>query len=59
MLGKEAVQRARREGASQLRLETNSKLIPALRLYEKLGFTEIPTTKPAYERVDVQMTLQL
>ena len=59
LLGKEAVQRARREGASQLRLETNSKLIPALRLYEKLGFTEIPTTKPAYERVDVQMTLQL
>ena len=32
---------------------------PALRLYATLGFTEIPTTKPAYERVDVQMTLQL
>tara|TARA_R110002094_G_scaffold89242_7_gene92197 strand:- start:262 stop:414 length:153 start_codon:yes stop_codon:yes gene_type:complete len=42
-----------------LRLETNSKLIPAIRLYEKLGFVPVPARNSAYTRADVQMVIDL
>lgn len=59
LLGLAAVERARLAGASALRLETNSKLIPAIRLYEKLGFVHTPPRESAYARADVQMVIEL
>lgn len=47
----------RRRGARELFLETNSKLTPAIRLYESVGFRHQPSTKPDshYQRADVYM----
>jgi GNAT superfamily N-acetyltransferase len=59
LLGLAAIERARRAGASSLRLETNSKLTPAIRLYEKLGFAPMPARESAYARADVHMVMQL
>lgn len=59
LLGLAAIERARRSGASSLRLETNSKLTPAIRLYEKLGFVHMPARESAYARADVHMVMQL
>lgn len=59
LLGDAAIDRARLAGASALRLETNSKLTPAIRLYEKLGFVHQPTQDSAYARADVQMRIEL
>ena len=36
-------------------LESNTKLIPALKLYRKLGFVEIKGYVSPYERCDIQM----
>ncbi|MFT4512464.1 MAG: putative acetyltransferase [Planctomycetota bacterium] len=59
LLGQAAIDRARQAGASLLRLETNSKLTPAIRLYEKLGFVHMPPRESAYTRADVQMVIEL
>tara|TARA_R110002072_G_scaffold228234_12_gene385397 strand:- start:40800 stop:40952 length:153 start_codon:yes stop_codon:yes gene_type:complete len=42
-----------------LRLETNSKLIPAIRLYKKLSFVPVPARNSAFTRADVQMVIDL
>jgi NTE family protein len=57
----EAVVRfARDAGAEVLMLVSNSRLRPALRLYEKHGFRPVPVhANPGYARVDVQMELDL
>lgn len=51
------VQEFRRRGGKELFLETNSKLSPAIRLYESVGFEHQPTRKPDshYQRSDVYM----
>jgi len=53
---------ARASGAARLSLETNSKLTPAIRLYESVGFRHLPperfVTSP-YTRCNVQMEVQL
>lgn len=47
-------------GAQEIVLSSNSKLQPALRLYEKFGFRSItPSPDARYERVDVMMRLTL
>lgn len=54
--------RARTMGAERLYLESNSKLAPALTLYRKLGFTDVPKERippSPYARVDVWMELPL
>jgi len=57
-----AIAEARASGATRLYLETNSKLQPAIRLYESLGFRHLPPervpTSP-YARADVFMELLL
>lgn len=58
-LGQAAVQRARELGCGQLFLETNAKLTPAIKLYEKLGFRHICGKPSPYSRCDVQMELLL
>jgi GNAT superfamily N-acetyltransferase len=62
LLLREAVQERRRLGARRLYIETNSKLHPAIRLYQSLGFKhmspdEVPPS--SYERADVYMELVL
>lgn len=55
-----AIAEFRRRGARELFLETNSKLTPAIRLYESVGFRHQPTVKPDshYTRADVYMVWQ-
>jgi GNAT superfamily N-acetyltransferase len=56
------IQEGRRLGARRFYIETNSKLHPAIRLYESLGFRHMPPdqiTPSPYERADVYMELFL
>lgn len=59
LLGNALVEKARELKAEKVFLETNSILVPAIKLYEKLGFKHTPITNPGYDRVDVQMELVL
>lgn len=59
LLGNTLVEKARELKADCVVLETNSRLVPAIKLYEKLGFQHITITNPGYDRVDVQMELNL
>ena len=56
-----AVDFARRAGARTLMLISNSQLKPALRLYTKHGFHQVPLQQGSrgYARADVQMELDL
>jgi 8-oxo-dGTP diphosphatase len=55
-----AIEFARSAGAETLMLLSNSRLGPALRLYEKYGFRHVPVSPDhEYSRVDVQMELCL
>ncbi len=59
-LGRHAIDQARTLGARRLFLETNDRLVPAIRLYEKLGFSHVKDVKPSpYARSNVQMELYL
>ncbi len=56
------IREAAAAGARRLYLETNSKLMPAIRLYESVGFVAIPrdrVTPSPYARSDVAMELFL
>jgi putative acetyltransferase len=58
LLAKAAIEFARKAGAQTLMLLSNSRLGPALRLYEKHGFKYVPVNDAhEYSRVDVQMEL--
>ncbi|WEK34325.1 MAG: GNAT family N-acetyltransferase [Candidatus Pseudobacter hemicellulosilyticus] len=54
-----AVDRARELGASRLILYSQSQLGPALAIYRKLGFIDIPLEAGKYKRADVMMALDL
>jgi GNAT superfamily N-acetyltransferase len=60
LLGQAVIEFARHSGAHQLFLLTNSRLAPAIRLYERLGFVHRPLPPDAgYTRADVYMELGL
>ncbi len=59
LLAESAIQWATEKGASKIYLESNTKLKPAIKLYEKLGFKEISGMSSAYNRVDIQMILTI
>lgn len=58
-LGEAAVARAAELGGRRLFLESNTLLKPAIGIYRKLGFRELPEQHPAYARGDIQMELTL
>lgn len=53
-----AVEKARARGAKRIFLYSNTALVPAVALYRKLGFKEIPVDGP-YRRTNIKMELNL
>ena len=50
---------AREHGASFITIASNRILHDALRMYAREGFREVPVTGPMYDRVDIQLRLDL
>ncbi len=59
LLGKAIIHKATRLGATNIYLESNTILRPAISLYEKLGFKKIAGHDTPYERCNIQMELKL
>jgi ribosomal protein S18 acetylase RimI-like enzyme len=57
-LAEAAISRARKKGAAKIFLYSNTMLEPAIGLYIKLGFKEIPVDGP-YKRTNIKMELIL
>lgn len=57
-LAEAAIEKAKELNASSIILYSNTKLQPAITLYKKIGFVEIPLDGP-YERSDIKMQLAL
>ena len=49
---------AKEEGASEVILYSNTKLVNAIQLYRKIGFVEVPLDGP-YKRSDIKMRIAL
>ena len=58
-LGLAILEKARQIGARRVELLSNLRLIPALTLYEKLGFRHVPVPPTLYQRADVKMVIDL
>ena len=54
-----AISFAKEKGAERIILFTNSKLIPAIHLYHKFGFVDVPLVDNEYEESDMKMELIL
>lgn len=52
MLAEHLIKEAKKAGCKMLFLESNKKLVPALNLYKKLGFIEVPIGHSPYSRAD-------
>ena len=59
LLGQAIIEKAKSLGASKLYLESNTRLQPAMNLYEKLGFKKIIGEVSVYNRCNIQMELVL
>jgi ribosomal protein S18 acetylase RimI-like enzyme len=57
-LANAAIEKARKLGASKIILYSNTILAPAISLYRKLGFKEMPLDSP-YKRGNIKMELAL
>ncbi len=57
-LAEAAITRAQSSGAAKIVLYSNTMLAPAIALYGKLGFREIPVDGP-YKRTNIKMELVL
>ena len=55
LLGISTLEKAKALNAGSVYLETNSKLLPAISLYKKLGFEEVKGINSPYSRCNVQM----
>jgi GNAT superfamily N-acetyltransferase len=53
-----AIEKAKHLGASRIILYSNTRLAPAIKLYRKIGFKEIPVDGP-YKRSDIKKELML
>lgn len=54
-----AIARAVDMGSTKIFLESNTMLEPAIALYRRLGFREVPAFHSEYERCNIQMELKL
>jgi ribosomal protein S18 acetylase RimI-like enzyme/DNA-binding MarR family transcriptional regulator len=52
------IERFQARGGQKLFLETNSELTPAITLYQKVGFKELPVAHRSYDRTDFYMEWQ-
>jgi ribosomal protein S18 acetylase RimI-like enzyme len=60
MLMRAAIAHARGAGARRLILVSNTRLVPAIRLYRKYGFRDVPLDPGVeYARADIQLELDL
>lgn len=59
LLGMAAIEKTKNLGGRRLFLESNTKLIPAINLYHKLGFQKVTGPPSPYERANIQMELIL
>lgn len=59
LLGQAVIKEARKRGASNIYLESNTILKPAINLYQKLGFQKIWGHPSPYERCNIQMELNV
>lgn len=53
------LQEAKKLGIKKLVLYSNTKLGPAIHLYMKYGFLQVPLNNSAYKRSDIKMELEL
>jgi GNAT superfamily N-acetyltransferase len=58
-VGEAAIAMARAEGATRVELMSNTKLEPAIALYRRLGFFEVPLPPNDYARSNIKMELEL
>jgi GNAT superfamily N-acetyltransferase len=58
-LGQAAIRKATELGAQKLVLYSHRSLIPALHVYRKLGFLQVPCPPNGYKRADIKMELDL
>lgn len=59
LLMQHCIDKAKEMGAENLILYSSRKLTPAISLYRKFGFTEIPVGKSEYARCDIKMIKKL
>jgi ribosomal protein S18 acetylase RimI-like enzyme len=60
LLMQSAIQYGKQQGKKKIFLESNTKLDPAIHLYHKYGFSEVPSTGcSAYQRCNIRMELYL
>lgn len=57
MLCEAVVEKARQLGARNIFLESNTRLHPAIHIYRKVGFHELPKRPSAYKRANIWMEL--
>jgi GNAT superfamily N-acetyltransferase len=57
-LGEAAIEKAKELGATKIILYSHTVLVPAISLYKKLGFIEVPVDGP-YRRSNIKMELTL
>jgi GNAT superfamily N-acetyltransferase len=57
-LGEKAIEKAKELGATRIILYSHTVLVPAVTLYKKLGFEEVPVDGP-YKRSNIKMELKL
>lgn len=55
LLMQHCIDKAKQMGSENLILYSNTKLNPAISLYKKFGFEEIPVEKSEYERCNIKM----
>ena len=53
------LEEAKRLKADKIILYSNTKLEPAIHLYKKFGFKEIPLDDPEYERANIKMEINI
>lgn len=58
LLGKAVIDKAKSLNAKNVYLESNTKLIPAIALYEKFGFKKVRGQPTPYERCNIHMELR-